>query len=363
MSVKQEARVLTLLLKNLARQGSSLLANNPSMEQATHFAQLTNAYLLPTGASKFNLSIESTASPESIVDVSLESIWSTIKGLLGVTEKAEKAKVGMGEGKGLQDYKAALELKAKNSKAIQDKSWVTAAEMNTGVVTIPGNHQHMFQRKMVPLQSATEVMKEFAKDLSAYRKSFGELAKQARPYLKWTQDSWDKCEKAYRDYEHSIGGKFAQHSDPELTERVEAIVNACLAKRPPVPTEAARSLPEGLLGSEEKPVPLELVAATKDELSKLIELWDDILDFNIDAIEIEYELWDSGCGGDFTDPPWRNNAMQAAIWTTKNDFSKWTGYEEMGEYALDHIEDFVYNLEQLEDALYHYILASIKTKP
>jgi hypothetical protein len=360
MSVRQEAAVLKLLLKNLARQGSSLLVSNPSMEQATHFAQLTNAYLQPTGNGKLNLSFESANSAEDIVNTSMESIFSTIKGLLGITDKSEKGKDKPSQN--IAEYKATMELKAKNSKSFQDKAWMAKAELNVGVVSITRDHADMFQRNNVAMKTASDVVKEFSKDLSIYRKSFGDLVKQVKPYLKWTATSWDKCEKAYEDFEHSMDGVF-EDDDPQLEAKVRAIVEACLTKRPPEPTATVRYLPDGLLGSDKKTVPLEVMVATKEELAKVIALWEDIIEFSLDVMEIEYEIEGMGCGGDFTDYPWRCDAMQKAIYVNKNDFSKWTGYDAIDEYALDPVEDQLEAIEHLEDALYQYICGSIKTKP
>jgi hypothetical protein len=362
MSLRQEARVLTLLLKNLARQGSLLSVSKPSMEQARHFAQLTNAYLLPTGVTKLNLSVESNATPESVVDASMESIFSTIKGLLGIGEKIDKDKKDSEKAYFTDLYKKNLELKAKNSKAFQDKAWMAKAELNEGVISITGGHGDMFHRNQTSMKTASDVIKEFNKDLSALRKSFGDFVKQCKPYLNWTKASWDKCEKAYEDFEDSMDGTF-DDDDPKLEAKITTIVEGFLAKRPAVPSDAARTLPAGLLGSDKKPVRLELVAATKEEIAKVIELWETILEFTYDVMESEYELQGMGCGGDFTDYPWRCEAMQKAIYTNKNDFSKWTGYDAIDEFVYDPLQEFVDVIDNLENAIYHYISVSIKTKP
>jgi len=376
MSHIDDACKLRAALAHLHHRGRILLRTGPSMEQASHFNELTGAFLSPVDVDA--PSMESIEDPAQMVRVTMEGIGSVLKGLIKVVTGRNAD--------GTKDEKVGAKLKAddyaevirKMEKGFTNKAWLdTAAFVSPASLLSQGTRNAaFFYRGGNGVRDIDDIVKEFTQDVSGYLAILNSNKSNITAYSKWASETWAKVEEHYEKHEN----------EEEVYSEITAIIKAQMAKRPVVPSERANINNQARLGfpspdqftgkdkysgddivwigkrEPEFGAMIKLAPLTRETVGKATALYEKINAALLTVESFDDDLMDKYWVNGFDDYPFRDDLMTIAVQEAGDNAWCFDAH-----YSYDHVDGLVSiiskRLEGMGDAIYRYIRDSFVNQP
>lgn len=376
MSHIDDACKLRAALAHLHFRGRLLLKAGPSMEQASHFNELTGAFLSPVDVDA--PSMESIEDPAQMVRATMEGIGSILKGLIKVVTGRNAD--------GSKDEKVGAKLKAddyvevirKMEKGFTNKAWLdTASFVEPGNLVSQGTRNAaFFYRGSNGVLDIDDIVKEFTQDVTGYLAILNSNKANITAYSKWASETWAKVE-----------GHYEKHQDEEgVYAEITSIIKAQMSKRPVVPSERANISNQARLGF---PAPdnftgkgkytgddivwigkrepefgalIKLLPLNRETVGKATALYEKVAAALLTVESFDDELMDKYWVDGFDDYPFRDDMMTDAVQDAGDGAWCFDAH-----YAYDHVDGLTSiigkRLEGMGDALYRYIRDSFVVQP
>lgn len=317
MSAKSEALELRQRLFELQVRGRRLIADNPSMEQARHYAELTDIYLGQGGVS---VGFESHRTPAQQIEVSLEGIGDFLNKLKNLF-KRKPAEVKSGQAPVESVYKERADMVMLYTKSNIDHFTFKQG----GVVTMGVTHGGYFHKDG---RLVVDPIKAFSDQIKEYEEFYRNAKGPCERYYRWAKECWTVAEKEYE----KLGPEA-----PSYVPMIEAIMKVA-HKQPKPPLEMLNVGSHSRLGFVNPDqwkgtlydapswtidvVPTMRVEAkvppvTKDDYVKVVELAQRCYSLANDLSDFIDEVAEKNLTGDFTDYPFRHDGVQNALWSVR----------------------------------------------
>lgn len=360
MSLMNEALPLKNTLMDLQRRGEQLLMTGPSMEQASHFAELTQAYI---SGYIDRPSLEAQASAEDYVQTSLEGLGAVIRSLTVFLTKRKDAAETVNK----STKAKILSMSESVAKAYGNEAWLDKAVFQEGEITVGGAGGNYFFRGE---KKVDNFIAEARKDLAEYSKILGQLKSPCTAFTQWAADTVKAILAAEASGEDAVAAAAKRQlaKQPKSPADVVKVPSAARLGQPTLDvwTETydwsalnpkvsiwIEDEPSGRGHAKLKPLnKAEVLEAVKllDDVAKLLQsvLADqDSFNSHADIIEQSESLSDTV----------REGVYQAPANVRLCEFDSWYLVVIAAYSKLYH------RLVDLEIAIFDYIRESIKTKP